>query len=88
MASTDDLVGRKLCITPYALVRDFCNAPGAAPGPAPLAAVHDPLANGRVNAIEMDLELCRHCQALGLAGDAVAFRGRNRARRREHGRAG
>ncbi len=48
-----------------------------------MAAVHDPLANGRVNAIEMDLELCRHCQALGLAGDAVAFRGRNRARRRE-----
>ena len=57
VATADDLVGRKLRITPFEPIRDFYNALGAAPTPMPLPAVYDALANGQVDAIDMDLEL-------------------------------
>jgi TRAP-type C4-dicarboxylate transport system substrate-binding protein len=52
-----DLQGRKLRITPFAPIRDFYRLIGAAPTPMPLASVYDALANGQVDAIDMDLEL-------------------------------
>ncbi|OXT02107.1 C4-dicarboxylate ABC transporter substrate-binding protein [Notoacmeibacter marinus] len=55
--SADDLSGLKLRITPFAPILDFYNALGAAPTPMPLPAVYDALANGQVDAIDMDAEL-------------------------------
>ncbi|WP_119166565.1 TRAP transporter substrate-binding protein [Algihabitans albus] len=55
--TVDDLVGKKLRITPFEPIRDFYNLVGAAPTPMPLPAVYDALANGQVDAIDMDLEL-------------------------------
>ncbi|OYX41565.1 MAG: C4-dicarboxylate ABC transporter substrate-binding protein [Rhodobacterales bacterium 32-67-9] len=55
--SADDLKGLKLRITPFAPILDFYNALGAAPTPMPLPAVYDALANGQVDAIDMDGEL-------------------------------
>ena len=55
VASAGDLAGKKLRITPFEPIRDFYNALGAAPTPMP--AVYDALANGQVDAIDMDLEL-------------------------------
>ncbi len=55
--SADDLTGLKLRITPFAPILDFYNALGAAPTPMPLPAVYDALANGQVDAIDMDAEL-------------------------------
>ena len=55
--SAADLQGRKIRITPFEPIRDFYNAIGAAPTPMPLPAVYDALANGQVDAIDMDLEL-------------------------------
>ena len=52
-----DLAGKKLRITPFAPILDFYNAVGAAPTPMPLPAVYDALANGQVDAIDMDAEL-------------------------------
>ena len=52
-----DLAGKKLRITPFAPILDFYNALGAAPTPMPLPAVYDALANGQVDAIDMDAEL-------------------------------
>ncbi|WJJ95029.1 TRAP transporter substrate-binding protein [Neopusillimonas aromaticivorans] len=52
-----DLKGRKMRITPVDPVRDFYVALGVAPTPLPLPAVFDALANGQVDAIDMDLEL-------------------------------
>jgi len=52
-----DLEGKKLRITPFEPIRDFYNALGAAPTPMPLPEVYDALANGQVDAIDMDLEL-------------------------------
>lgn len=57
VASAQDLAGKKLRITPFEPIRDFYNALGAAPTPMPLPAVYDALANGQVDAIDMDLEL-------------------------------
>lgn len=57
VASAGDLAGKKLRITPFEPIRDFYNALGAAPTPMPLPAVYDALANGQVDAIDMDLEL-------------------------------
>ena len=51
-----DLRGQKLRITPFAPIRDFYRLVGAAPTPMPLASVYDALANGQVDAIDMDLE--------------------------------
>lgn len=55
--SAEDLKGRKLRVTPLEPIRDFYIAVGAAPTPLPLPAVFDALANGQVDAIDMDLEL-------------------------------
>jgi TRAP-type transport system periplasmic protein len=55
--TADDLKGRKLRVTPLDPIRDFYIALGAAPTPLPLPAVFDALANGQVDAIDMDLEL-------------------------------
>jgi tripartite ATP-independent transporter DctP family solute receptor len=52
-----DLNGLKIRITPFEPIRDFFNALGAAATPMPLPAVYDALANGQVDAIDMDAEL-------------------------------
>lgn len=57
VASAADLAGAKLRITPFEPIRDFYNEVGAAPTPMPLPAVYDALANGQVDAIDMDVEL-------------------------------
>ncbi len=57
VTSADDLAGKKLRITPFKPILDFYNLLGAAPTPMPLPAVYDALANGQVNAIDMDAEL-------------------------------
>ncbi|WP_025897119.1 TRAP transporter substrate-binding protein [Sneathiella glossodoripedis] len=57
VSSAKDLVGNKLRITPFEPILDFYNAVGAAPTPMPLPAVYDALANGQVDAIDMDAEL-------------------------------
>jgi tripartite ATP-independent transporter DctP family solute receptor len=54
--STDDLRGRKLRITPLDPVKDFYMLVGAAPIPLPIGSVYDALANGQIDAIDMDLE--------------------------------
>lgn len=55
--SATDLKGLKLRITPFEPILDFYNALEAAPTPMPLPAVYDALANGQVDAIDMDAEL-------------------------------
>jgi tripartite ATP-independent transporter DctP family solute receptor len=55
--SAADLEGKKLRITPFAPILDFYNLLGAAPTPMPLPAVYDALANGQVDAIDMDAEM-------------------------------
>jgi len=55
--AASDLAGLKLRITPFTPILDFYNAVGAAPTPMPLPAVYDALANGQVDAIDMDAEL-------------------------------
>lgn len=57
VATAGDLSGLKLRITPFTPILDFYNAIGAAPTPMPLPAVYDALANGQVDAIDMDAEL-------------------------------
>ncbi|WIY26318.1 TRAP transporter substrate-binding protein [Parasedimentitalea psychrophila] len=57
VSSMADLEGRKLRITPFAPILDFYKAVGAAPTPMPLPSVYDALANGQVDAIDMDAEL-------------------------------
>lgn len=57
VSSVEDLAGLKLRITPFTPILDFYNAIGAAPTPMPLPAVYDALANGQVDAIDMDAEL-------------------------------
>jgi len=51
-----DLAGKKLRITPFEPLRDFYIATGAAPTPLPLPAVYDALANGQIDAIDMDFD--------------------------------
>jgi len=55
--SASDLKGKKLRITPFEPIKDFYSDLGAAPTPMPLPAVYDALANGQVDAIDMDVEL-------------------------------
>lgn len=55
--SAADLKGKKLRITPFEPIKDFYTALGAAATPMPLSAVYDAMANGQVDAIDMDLEL-------------------------------
>jgi tripartite ATP-independent transporter DctP family solute receptor len=54
--SVDDLRGRKLRITPLDPIRDFYTLLGAAPIPLPIGSVYDALANGQIDAVDMDLE--------------------------------
>lgn len=51
------LRGKKIRITPFEPIKDFYSLIGTAPTPMPLPAVYDALANGQVDAIDMDLEL-------------------------------
>ncbi len=55
--SSSDLAGKKLRITPFEPILDFYKNLGAAPTPMPLPSVYDALANGQVDAIDMDSEL-------------------------------
>ena len=57
VTSADDLKGEKIRITPFEPIKDFYEALGTAPTPMPLPDVYDALANGQVDAIDMDLEL-------------------------------
>jgi len=57
VAAAADLAGKKVRITPFEPIRDFYSALGTAPTPMPLPAVYDALANGQVDAIDMDAEL-------------------------------
>jgi tripartite ATP-independent transporter DctP family solute receptor len=54
--SLDDLRGLKLRITPLDPIRDFYVLLGAAPIPLPIGSVYDALANGQIDAIDMDME--------------------------------
>lgn len=54
--SLDDLRGLKLRITPLDPIRDFYVLLGAAPIPMPIGSVYDALANGQIDAIDMDME--------------------------------
>lgn len=53
----EDLRGKKLRTTPFAPILDFYGAIGALPTPIPLPVVYEALANGEVDAIDMDAEL-------------------------------
>lgn len=55
--TADDLRGKRIRITPFEPIRDFYNALGTAPTPMPLPSVYEALANGQVDAIDMDAEL-------------------------------
>ena len=55
----EDLGGLKVRITPFDPIRDFYTAADAAPTPLPLPAVYDALANGQVDAIDMDFDAIR-----------------------------
>lgn len=57
IADATGLGGLKIRITPFEPLRDFYTALGAAPTPMPLPSVYDALANGQVDAIDMDAEL-------------------------------
>lgn len=54
--SVDDIRGLKLRVTPLEPIRDFYLMLGAAPIPLPIGSVYDALANGQIDAIDMDLE--------------------------------
>ena len=56
ITSVDDLRGKKLRVTPLDPIRDFYVLLGAAPIPLPIGSVYDALANGQIDAIDMDLE--------------------------------
>lgn len=53
----DDLKGLKMRITPFKPFRDFYDLLGIAPTPMPLPDVYDALANGQVDAMDIDAEL-------------------------------
>jgi TRAP-type transport system periplasmic protein len=54
--SVADLSGLKLRITPLEPIQDFYILLDAAPIPLPIGSVYDALANGQIDAIDMDLE--------------------------------
>lgn len=54
--SAADLGGLKLRITPLEPIQDFYMLLDAAPIPLPIGSVYDALANGQIDAIDMDLE--------------------------------
>ena len=49
--------GAKMRITPFKPFKDFYSILGVAPTPMPLPDVYDALANGQVDAIDIDVEL-------------------------------
>ncbi|HSP24609.1 MAG TPA: TRAP transporter substrate-binding protein [Saliniramus sp.] len=51
-----DLSGMRFRITPAPAIRSFFEMFGAAPAPMPLTQVYDSLANGQIDAIDMDFE--------------------------------
>lgn len=55
--TVSDLSGKKIRITPFGPILDFYEAIATAPTPMPLPAVYEALANGQVDAIDMDAEL-------------------------------
>ena len=57
VSNVGSLRGKKIRITPFEPIKDFYQLIGTAPTPMPLPAVYDALANGQVDAIDMDLEL-------------------------------
>jgi TRAP-type C4-dicarboxylate transport system substrate-binding protein len=69
--SLDDLRGRKLRITPLDPIRDFYVSAGAAPIPLPLGSVYDALANGQIDAVDMDLENIWKQNYYGLAETVI-----------------
>ena len=56
VSSSDDLAGLRFRITPAPPIRTFFEMFGAAPAPMPLTQVYDSLANGQIDAIDMDHE--------------------------------
>jgi len=56
VSSVADLGGLKLRVTPLEPIRDFYLMLDAAPIPLPIGSVYDALANGQIDAIDMDLE--------------------------------
>ncbi len=54
--SAADLRGMRFRITPAPPIRSFFEMFGAAPAPMPLTQVYDALANGQIDAIDMDYE--------------------------------
>jgi TRAP-type C4-dicarboxylate transport system substrate-binding protein len=54
--SAADIRGLKLRVTPLEPIRDFYLLLDAAPIPLPIGSVYDALANGQIDAIDMDLE--------------------------------
>ena len=56
VSSAEDLRGLKLRVTPLEPIRDFYMLLGAAPIPLPIGSVYDALANGQIDAIDMDME--------------------------------
>lgn len=54
--SAADLSGMRFRITPAPAIRTFFEMFGAAPAPMPLTQVYDALANGQIDAIDMDFE--------------------------------
>ncbi|MFY9211420.1 MAG: TRAP transporter substrate-binding protein [Aestuariivita sp.] len=56
ITSVEDLDGLRFRITPAPPIQTFFEAFGAAPAPMPLTQVYDSLANGQIDAIDMDHE--------------------------------
>ncbi len=56
VSSAADLSGMRFRITPAPAIRTFFEMFGAAPAPMPLTQVYDALANGQIDAIDMDFE--------------------------------
>lgn len=56
VSSAADLRGLKLRVTPLDPIRDFYALLGASPTPIAIGSVYDALANGQIDAIDMDLE--------------------------------
>jgi len=56
VSAATDLRGMRFRITPAPAIRTFFEMFGAAPAPMPLTQVYDALANGQIDAIDMDFE--------------------------------
>lgn len=56
VTAATDLRGMRFRITPAPAIRSFFEMFGAAPAPMPLTQVYDALANGQIDAIDMDYE--------------------------------